>query len=95
VTELNSPGGGVGTYFSLANWAQMRLWPSGGLEVGSYGSTDPGAGNVLLSGSKLTLGAVSITTGAGAPTAAEPNGSLYLRTDGSLYLRAGGAWVLK
>jgi hypothetical protein len=94
-TELNSPFGGGGTYFSQAHTAQMRLWASGGLEIGSYGVVDPGAGNLLLSGSKLTLGGVTITTGAAAPTASEPNGSLYLRTDGSLYLRTGGAWVLK
>jgi hypothetical protein len=94
-TELNSPAGGVGTYFGQGNLAQMRLWPSGGLEIGSYGATDPGAGNVLVSGSKITLGGVTITTGAGAPTGAEPNGSLYLRTDGTMYLRTGGAWVMK
>jgi len=39
----------------------------------------------------------SWTAGAGAPTAAEPNGSTYARTDGAgnttLYLRASGSWV--
>lgn len=38
----------------------------------------------------------SITTGAGAPSAAEPNGSLYLRNDGTttttLYSRVSAAW---
>lgn len=42
--------------------------------------------------------APSLTAGAGAPTEAGPNGSLYLRTDGtdgddSLYMRIAGAWV--
>ena len=40
----------------------------------------------------------TITSGAGAPTAAEPNGSKYLRTNGtdatdSEYQRIAGAWV--
>ena len=38
----------------------------------------------------------SITSGSGAPSAAEPNGSIYLRTDGTagtlLYRRISGAW---
>jgi hypothetical protein len=38
-----------------------------------------------------------ITAGSGAPTAADPNGSVYMRTDGtagtSLYRRVSGAWV--
>jgi hypothetical protein len=39
-----------------------------------------------------------VTSGAGAPTATDPNGSVYLRTDGttgddSLYMRIAGAWV--
>jgi len=36
----------------------------------------------------------TLTSGSGAPSAAEPNGSVYLRTDGSTYVRTGGAWVL-
>lgn len=39
----------------------------------------------------------SISAGAGAPSAAEPNGSLYVRTDGAvgttLYIRVSGGWV--
>ncbi len=38
----------------------------------------------------------SITQGTGAPSASEPNGSIYLRTDGAssttLYVRHGGSW---
>lgn len=50
--------------------------------------------------SRLQLAATgpSITQGAGAPTAEQPDGSLYLRTDGAgpnLYVREGGAWVAK
>ena len=45
------------------------------------------------------FGAPTITSGTGAPSAAEPNGSIYLRTDGAsattLYVRAAGAWVAK
>lgn len=41
-------------------------------------------------------GAPTITSGAGAPAAAEANGSIYMRTDGApdqtLYVRSGGAW---
>lgn len=39
----------------------------------------------------------TVTSGSGAPSATEPNGSLYLRTGGAagttLYLRISGAWV--
>ena len=40
----------------------------------------------------------TIASGAGAPSAAAPNGSLYMRTDGtnaddSLYQYIAGAWV--
>ena len=40
----------------------------------------------------------TISSGSGAPSAAEPNGSLYMRTDASnaddaLYSRIVGAWV--
>lgn len=38
----------------------------------------------------------NISSGAGAPSASEPNGSVYLRTDGTatttVYQRAAGAW---
>ena len=40
----------------------------------------------------------TITTGANAPTASQPNGSLYMRTGGTgpnLYVRENGAWVAK
>lgn len=53
---------------------------------------------VKSSASQLVTAAPTITSGSGAPSAAEPNGSLYMRTDGtdaddSLYVRAGGAWI--
>lgn len=39
----------------------------------------------------------TVTSGSGAPSASEPNGSLYLRTGGAaattMYLRVSGAWV--
>ncbi len=36
----------------------------------------------------------TITSGTAVPTAAEPNGSIYLKTDGGLYKRQGSAWEL-
>ncbi len=40
-----------------------------------------------------------VTQGAGVPTAAQPAGSLYLRTDGgagsTLYVREGAVWTPK
>tara|TARA_R110000737_G_scaffold26147_3_gene44965 strand:+ start:969 stop:1202 length:234 start_codon:yes stop_codon:yes gene_type:complete len=41
----------------------------------------------------------TITSGAGAPSAAETNGSVYFRTDGgtadlAIYVRQGGSWVV-
>lgn len=40
----------------------------------------------------------TITAGEGAPSAAEPNGSVYLRTNGgtadlAIYVRQGGSWI--
>lgn len=35
----------------------------------------------------------TITAGAGAPSAAEVDGSIYLRTNGDAYIRTGGNWV--
>ena len=39
----------------------------------------------------------TVTSGSGAPSASEPNGSVYMRTGGAaattLYLRVSGAWV--
>ena len=37
----------------------------------------------------------TITSGSGAPTEAQPNGSTYYRTNGTEYKRTGGAWVLQ
>jgi hypothetical protein len=42
--------------------------------------------------------APTVTSGSGAPTAVEPNGSIYLRTNGAnadeaIYARIGGSWV--
>lgn len=53
---------------------------------------------VKTSATQLVTAAPTITAGSGAPSATEPNGSLYLRTDGanadeSLYQRVGGSWV--
>lgn len=44
------------------------------------------------------LTAIVVSAGAGAPTEAATDGSLYLRTDGtngtdSIYMRISGAWV--
>jgi len=36
----------------------------------------------------------TITSGTGAPSAAEADGSVYKRTNGATYTRVGGAWVL-
>jgi len=48
--------------------------------------------------STLPLDAPTITSGSGAPTATEPNGSIYLRTNGTtadqaIYARISGSWV--
>lgn len=45
----------------------------------------PAAGTALAS-------SPSITSGTGAASEAEPNGSLYLRTNGDVVGRRGGAW---
>jgi len=52
---------------------------------------------VKVAAGDLVTASPIITSGSGAPSAAQPNGSLYLRTGGSngddsLYMRIGGAW---
>ena len=49
----------------------------------------------LAPNSRLIFPNLTITTGHDAPTAPEPNGSLYLRTSGQMYLRANNTWLLK
>ena len=50
--------------------------------------------NGTVTGSSVSVGTATITSGAGAPTAVAPKGSLYLRTDGAasttLYVNASG-----
>lgn len=53
---------------------------------------------VKSTASTVPLNAPTITSGSGVPSATEPNGSIYLRTDGAnadqaIYARIGGAWV--
>lgn len=53
---------------------------------------------VKSSASQLASAAPTVTSGTGVPSATEPNGSIYLRTDGAnadqaIYARIGGAWV--
>ncbi len=53
---------------------------------------------VRTSASEADASTPTITAGSGAPSAAEPNGSVYLRTNAStaaesMYSRIGGAWV--
>ena len=54
---------------------------------------------VATDGSDKLSASPTITSGAGVPTAAEPDGSLYLRTNGgastTLYVRHTGAWLAK
>ena len=54
--------------------------------LASYGAIEGGGG-----------AGGGIQSGAGAPSAASPNGTIYIRTDGgpstTLYVRAGGAWA--
>jgi hypothetical protein len=60
---------------------------------GSIGLGQSAADKIEFGG--LGGGGPTISQGSAAPTSAEPDGSLYLRTTGQLYLRTGGAWVLK
>jgi len=53
---------------------------------------------VWISGAEADIAtSPTVTSGSGAPSVAEPNGSLYMRTGGAaattLYARVSGAWV--
>ena len=57
----------------------------------------PGVG-IRTSATEVDSSTPTITSGSGVPSAAEPNGSIYMRTDASnadtsLYCRIGGSWV--
>lgn len=85
----NTRDGTVGTidFYTTAsgtNARRMRITNAGNLEV---------SGKISPSGSTPTW-----TAGSGAPSASEPNGSIYSRTDGTgpnFYVRENGAWVAK
>lgn len=70
----------------VATWDQSNLWWDFN-------------GQEIVDVSSLAIGSdtgPTITSGTGVPTASEPNGSLFLRTDGgagsTLYVRESGAW---
>ena len=53
---------------------------------------------VASSTSEAEADVPTVSSGSGAPSASEPNGSIYLRTDAAnadeaIYSRIGGAWV--
>ena len=53
---------------------------------------------VRTSATEADASTPTITAGSGAPSASEPNGSIYMRTnasnaDESIYSRIGGSWV--
>jgi hypothetical protein len=53
---------------------------------------------VRTSATEADASTPTITAGSGAPSASEPNGSVYMRTNASnaaesIYSRIGGAWV--
>lgn len=53
--------------------------------------------SILVASPRYAVGTATISSGAGVPAAAEPDGSLYLRTgapNGSLYVRQNSAWKL-
>lgn len=51
------------------------------------------AGSVISTNLTLGAGAPTITSGSGSPSSAEPNGSLYLRTNGQLWHRTNSTWT--
>ena len=53
---------------------------------------------VRTSATEADASTPTITAGSGAPSASEPNGSIYMRTNASnaaesIYSRIGGSWV--
>jgi len=57
----------------------------------------PGIG-IRSSATELDSVTPTLTSGSGVPSATEPNGSIYTRTDASnadtaIYVRIGGSWV--
>lgn len=76
-----------------------------GVFTGSWTNTVAGntVGLFTVAALPLSVAAMSfatsagptITSGADAPSRAEPNGSLYLRTTGQLYIRTNDTWVAR
>lgn len=92
----------AGTYIAASAGVFARIGGVDRLSVTSLSVTMGASVQLVLttasSGIKFGTGAgaPTITSGTGAPAAAEQNGSLYMRTDGAagttLYVRAAGAW---
>lgn len=76
-----------------------RFTATGGTDNVAIQVTDGRASLKATDVTQLTLNTgARFTSGIGAPVAADPNGSVYIRTDGSgpnLYVRENGAWVAK
>lgn len=81
--------------------AASLITRAGRLAQRFYGKAiEAGAIGLTIDGSSRTRpeALIVVSAGAGAPTEAATNGSLYLRTNGtdgddSLYMRIAGAWV--
>lgn len=85
--------GGV-LYFHTSNYMQLTVNATAALLAYSDRLVISNTNNEI----EMGAGGPTITTGSGAPSAGEPNGSIYLRDDGTgpnLYVRENGAWVSK
>lgn len=84
-----------------------QMWAAGTLVPGADSAFSFGSDSLrILAGyfdevdtPQVTVGTPTITSGSGAPSASEPDGSVYLRDDGgsstTFYVRESGAWVAK
>jgi len=89
-------GGGINTSGTvLGSGGPINTSNKGG-SIDTSGASTFSGGNINLSASGLPSDAPHIVCGTGVPSAALPNGSLFLRINGTasttLYVRAAGAW---
>lgn len=104
VAALGGSGGAVTLAgdTSGASGANVTSHVTGGADTHVHGTATVrlianGVDTITADANGMLLKTTRVRTGSGAPSASDPDGSIYLRTDGTssttAYVRAAGAWV--
>lgn len=109
-TDVQAWSSDLDAFVVNASWAGANLTLAGDLDVpagnisaggdlnvsGSALLVSAVVSNELTIGTRINMGGPTITSGAGVPAGAEPDGSVYLRSgspNGTLWVRSNSTWV--